>query len=136
MTCISFSIGKGMSFDSQDKNFSIGSRLIFSPLKCERSVLIFHKNRNQFLRASKEFFLRNSYPSEFLQNSYKPKEALAFWTSLLHYQVSLASLLLCLVTPNSSEANFQTQVATFIHILFASPPSSQEPSSITLSSKA
>src|ERR1041385_498041 len=61
---------------------------------------------------------------------------IAFWTSSFHHQVSLASTLLPLVTPNSSEAILRTHVAIFIHILFASPPSSQGPSFMTLSLKA
>src|SRR3954471_19466930 len=61
---------------------------------------------------------------------------IAFWTSSFHHQVSLASTLLPLVTPNSSEAILQTQVVIFIHILFASPSSSQGPSFMTLSLKA
>src|ERR1044072_2671582 len=58
---------------------------------------------------------------------------IALWTSSFHHQVSLASTLLPLVTPNSSEAILRTHVAIFIHILFASPPSSQGPSFMTLS---
>src|SRR3954463_4455066 len=61
---------------------------------------------------------------------------IAFWTSSFHHQVSLASTLLPLVTPNSSEAILRTQTAIFIHILFASPPSSQGPSFMTHSLKS
>src|SRR3954452_667359 len=61
---------------------------------------------------------------------------ITFWTSSFHHQVSLASLLLPLVTPNSSTATFRKQVAILVHIMFASPPSSQGPSLITLSLKA
>src|SRR6266540_1315236 len=60
---------------------------------------------------------------------------IAFCTSSFHHQVSLASRLLPLVTPNTSEATFQTQVAIFSHMLFASSPSSQGPSLSTLSLK-
>uniref|UniRef100_A0A0A9GWA9 Uncharacterized protein n=1 Tax=Arundo donax TaxID=35708 RepID=A0A0A9GWA9_ARUDO len=61
---------------------------------------------------------------------------IAFWTSSFYHYVFFASLLLPLVIPNSLEATFRTQVFIFIHILFASPPSFQEPSLITLSLKA
>jgi hypothetical protein len=37
-----------------------------------------------------------------------------------------------LFTPNSSEVTFLIQVAVFIHMLFASPPSCQRPSLRTL----
>ncbi|XBH94521.1 hypothetical protein VPH35_085279 [Triticum aestivum] len=61
---------------------------------------------------------------------------IAFWTSSFHHQVSLSSLLLPLDTPSSSEATLRMQVAIFVHTLFASPPSSQGPSLMTLSLNA
>src|SRR6266540_2720867 len=60
---------------------------------------------------------------------------IALCTSSFHHQVSLDSRLLHLVTPNTSEATFRTQVAIFSHMLFASSPSSQGPSLSTLSLK-
>src|SRR6266540_6377387 len=60
---------------------------------------------------------------------------IALCTSSFHHQVSLASCLLPLVMPNTSEATFRTQVAIFSHMLFASSPSSQSPSLSTLSLK-
>src|SRR6185503_2219255 len=56
----------------------------------------------------------------------------AFCTSSFHHQVSLVAPLLPLVTPSTFAATFLMQVAIFFHVLFASSPSSQEPSVITL----
>jgi hypothetical protein len=58
---------------------------------------------------------------------------IAFYTFSFHHHVSLVSRLPPLVTPNSSETNFLMQVVIFIHILFASPPSCQGLSLMTLS---
>jgi hypothetical protein len=58
---------------------------------------------------------------------------IAFYTFLFHHHVYLASRLLPLVTLKSSEVTFLMQVAIFIHMLFASPPSCQGPLLRTLS---
>src|SRR6266540_2720425 len=57
---------------------------------------------------------------------------IALCTSSFHHQVSLASRLLPLVTPNTSEATFRTQIAIFSHMLFAYSSSSQGPLFSTL----
>jgi hypothetical protein len=59
--------------------------------------------------------------------------SLIAFCNLFHHHVSLVSHLPPLVTPNSSEVTFLMQVAIFIHMLFASPPSCQGPSLKTLS---
>jgi hypothetical protein len=60
---------------------------------------------------------------------------IVFCTFSSHHHVSLASRLPCLATLSSYEATFLMQVAIFIYILFASPPSYQELSLRTLSWK-
>src|SRR5438105_3110551 len=57
---------------------------------------------------------------------------IALCTSSFHHQVSLASRLLPVVTPNTFEATFRTQVTIFSHMLLASSPSSQGSSLSTL----
>jgi hypothetical protein len=79
MTCISIPIGKEMSFDAQDRNFSIELRLIFFPLKCEGLVPTIHTNRNPFLQTKglqRNFFLQNSCPSKIPVNLRRPKTML------------------------------------------------------------
>src|SRR5579859_508796 len=58
---------------------------------------------------------------------------IALCTSSFHHQVSFASCLPPLLTPNASEATFRTHVAIFSHVSSTSTPSSQGPSPSILS---
>lgn len=76
MTYTSIFIVKKMSFNSYDRNFSIGPRqMFFFLLKCEGIGFYLHRNKSPSLLQTRAPNRKKNYLLEFLQHSYKPKEA-------------------------------------------------------------